>query len=140
VIGTAMSAEDVATFVTWKYASICSDGMIGSRHPRGYGAFAKVLRVYVREQHLLTLSEAVRKMTSQAAANVGLQGRGLIRPGYKADLVLFDPATITDRATVDNPGALAEGVEDVLINGELVWAHGKPTGATPGRFLKRGME
>ncbi|KUR71560.1 amidohydrolase family protein [Novosphingobium sp. Fuku2-ISO-50] len=140
VIGTAMSTEDVATFVTWKYASICSDGMIGSRHPRGYGAFAKVLRVYVREQHLLTLSEAVRKMTSQAAANVGLQGRGLIRPGYKADLVLFDPATITDRATVDNPGALAEGVEDVLINGELVWAHGKPTGATPGRFLKRGME
>ena len=113
--------------------------MIGSRHPRGFGAFAKVLRTYVREEHRLTLAEAVRKMSAQAAANVGIAGRGMIRAGYKADLVLFDPDRIADHATVENPAALAEGVETVLVNGQVVWNHGKPTGTYAGRFLKRGI-
>ncbi len=139
VIGTAMSTKDVGDFIAWKYSSICSDGMIGSRHPRGFGAFAKVLRTYVREEHRLTLAEAVRKMSAQAAANVGIAGRGMIRAGYKADLVLFDPDRIADHATVENPAALAEGVETVLVNGQVVWNHGKPTGTYAGRFLKRGI-
>ncbi|WP_226018863.1 amidohydrolase family protein [Novosphingobium sp. FKTRR1] len=138
VIGTAMSAPDVADFVAWPNSNLCSDGMIGSRHPRGSGAFAKMLRLYVREQHRLTLSEAVRKMTSLSAEHVGIVGRGLIKPGYRADLVLFDPARITDKATVEDPAALAEGVSDVWVNGVAVLRDGQPTAATPGRFLKRG--
>ncbi|HTM82789.1 D-aminoacylase [Asticcacaulis sp.] len=137
VIGTAMAPEDVADFIAWPYSNLCSDGMIVSRHPRGAGAFAKMLRVYVREQHRLTLPEAIRKMTSLAAENVGLKGRGLIRPGYKADLVLFDPDQIADRATVEAPGALAVGVSDVMVNGVLVYRKAQPTGNYPGEFLKR---
>ncbi|WP_295527760.1 amidohydrolase family protein [Novosphingobium sp. Chol11] len=138
VMGTSMAPGDIADFISWKHTSICSDGAIGSRHPRGYGAFPKVLRVYVREQRRLTLAEAVRKMTSLAADNAGLTERGRIRPGQKADLVLFDPARITDTATVENPNSLAQGVNKVMVNGALVWDQGKPTGATPGQFLKRG--
>ncbi|ESQ83682.1 hypothetical protein AEAC466_11795 [Asticcacaulis sp. AC466] len=137
VIGTAMDPKDVADFIAWPYSNLCSDGMIGSRHPRGAGAFAKMLRVYVREQHRLTLPEAIRKMTSLAAENVGLKGRGLIRVGYKADLVLFDPDRITDRATVENPGAMAVGVSDVMVNGVLVYRKAQPTGQYPGAFLTR---
>jgi N-acyl-D-amino-acid deacylase len=132
-----MAPEDVADFIAWPYSNLCSDGMIGSRHPRGAGAFAKMLRVYVREQHRLTLPEAIRKMTSLAAENVGLKGRGLIRPGYKADLVLFDLDQIADRATVETPGALAVGVSDVMVNGVLVYRKAQPTGNYPGEFLKR---
>jgi N-acyl-D-amino-acid deacylase len=140
VIGTAMDSRDVADFIAWPNSNLCSDGMIGSRHPRGSGAFAKMLRLYVREQHRLTLTEAVHKMTALSAEHVGLKGRGLIRPGYKADLVLFDPDTIADRATVEDPGALAVGVEDVIVAGVVVWHEGKPTGEYPGQFLKRGVE
>lgn len=139
VIGTAMSTRDVADFVAWDHSNLCSDGMIGSRHPRGSGAFAKALRLYVREEHRLTLGQAVRKLSALSAEHVGLAGRGMIRPGYHADLVLFDPATIADKATVDNPGALAVGVSDVWVNGVSVWHDGRATGAYPGQFLKRGQ-
>ena len=138
VIGTAMSPADVADFIAWPNSNICSDGMVGSRHPRGAGAFAKVLRLYVREQHRLTLPEAIHKMTALSAEHIGLEGRGLIKPGYKADLVLFNPDTIADHATVENPGALATGVSDVMVNGVMVYREGKPTGSYPGQFLKRG--
>ncbi|GAO53331.1 MULTISPECIES: amidohydrolase family protein [unclassified Novosphingobium] len=138
VIGTAMSPADVADFIAWPNSNICSDGMVGSRHPRGAGAFAKVLRLYVREQHRLTLPEAIHKMTALSAEHIGLEGRGLIKPGYKADLVLFNPDTIADHATVENPGALATGVSDVMVNGVMVYREGKATGSYPGQFLKRG--
>jgi len=138
VIGTAMAPADIADFLAWKHTVVCSDGMIGSRHPRGAGAMAKILRYYVREQHVLTLPEAIHKMTGQTAAQLGLAGHGLIKPGYKADLVLFDPATITDHAKVGDSAALATGVSRVFVSGALVYADGKPTGAWPGRFLKRG--
>jgi N-acyl-D-amino-acid deacylase len=137
VIGTAMAPADVADFITWPHSVICSDGMIGSRHPRGAGTFAKILRTYVREQHRLTLAEAVHKMTAQAAEQLGLAGRGLVKAGYKADLVLFDPQAITDHAVVGNASALASGVSRVLVGGQTVYADGKPTGNWPGRFLKR---
>jgi len=138
VLGTSMAPGDIADFIGWKYSSICSDGGIGSLHPRGYGTFPRVLRVYVREQHRLTLAQAVRKMTALTADNEGLKGRGRIRPGDKADLVLFDPARITDKSTVEHPDALAQGVDKVMVNGTLVWDGGKPTGAAPGKFLTRG--
>lgn len=138
VIGTAMAAQDVADFIAWPHSVICSDGTIGSRHPRGAGAMARILRHYVREEHRLTLAAAVHKMTAQTAAQLGLAGRGLIRPGYRADMVLFDPAKVADRSTVTAPAALAEGVSAVWVAGVAVLRDGQPTGATPGRFLRRG--
>jgi N-acyl-D-amino-acid deacylase len=104
---------------------------------------AKILRHYVREEKRLTLAEAVHKMTAQTAEQLGIAGRGLLKPGYKADLVLFDPATITDHAVVGNSAALATGVSHVMVNGAVVYAQGKPVpvslgGTWPGRFLKRG--
>lgn len=137
VIGTAMAPADVADFLAWPHSVVCSDGMIGSRHPRGAGSMAKILRFYVREQHRLTLAEAIHKMTGQTAEQLGLAGRGLIRPGYKADLVLFDPEAITDHAVVGNSAAPATGVSRVMVSGQTVYAGGKPTGVWPGRFLKR---
>lgn len=140
VIGTAMDPRDVADFIAWDHSVLCSDGMIGSRHPRGTGAFAKVLRLYVREQKRLTIAQAIRKMTSQTAEQLGIAGRGTIRKGYKADLVLFDPDRITDKATVEAPGALAEGVAMVMVNGVIVAEQGKATGAYPGQMVLRGVK
>ena len=140
VIGTAMDPQDVADFIAWPYSNIGSDGLIGGLHPRGAGAFGRTVRLYVREQHRLTMAEAVRKMTSLAAHNVGLKSRGLIREGYKADLVLFDPTRFSDKATVADPAAPAVGVSAVIVGGTIVYRNGKPTGAYPGRFLKREQD
>jgi N-acyl-D-amino-acid deacylase len=137
IIGRSMIEPDIDALLAWPFTAICSDGSMTSLHPRGRGAFAKVLRVYVREKKLLTLEEAVRKMTSLAAQNVGLADRGAIRAGAFADLVLFDPATVADQSTWEDPAALATGVEDVWVNGVAVLDGGKPTGATPGRGLRR---
>ena len=137
VIGTSMAAKDVADFTAWPFSSISSDGLMQGLHPRGKGAFAKVLRLYVREEKRLTLAEAVRKMTSLAADSVGLTDRGVVRPGAFADLVLFDPATITDNATNAHPEALASGVSRVWVNGASVFENGRPTDVHAGRFLKR---
>lgn len=108
----------------------------GPVHPRGYGTYPRVLRKYVREERLLTLEEAVRKMTSSVADRLSLRDRGQLRAGSFADVVLFDPATIRDRATFDDPHQLSEGVSDVWVNGQRVLRDGVHTGATPGRFVK----
>src|SRR5690606_14807501 len=105
VIGTSMSQSDVDRLVLWRHANIASDGQILDHHPRGAGAFTKVLREYVRERRLLPLEEAVRKMTSAPAAVAGLRNRGIVKVGAYADLVMFDPATISDRATLADPFA-----------------------------------
>ena len=94
-----------------------------------------MLGVYVREKHLLTLEEAVRKMTSMPAARLGLRDRGGLRPGMKADVVVFDPATVSDRATFADPRRFAIGFEAVLVNGKPVLLRGAPTGERPGRVL-----
>ena len=140
VIGTAMDPRDVADFIAWPHSSLCSDGAIGSRHPRGAGAFGRMVRLYVREQGRLSLAEAVHKMTALSAETIGLQGRGLIRPGYKADLVLFDADRFADKASVEDPTALGVGVSAVIVDGKVVYSDGKPTGVYPGRFLKRGQD
>ncbi len=137
IMGKGMTDEDISALIAWPYAAICSDGSLVSLHPRGRGAFTKVLRVYVRERKLLSLEEAVRKMTSLAAANVGIANRGVIRPGAFADLVLLDPAAVADRSTFEDPKALSVGIEEVWVNGVPVWEDGKATGAYPGQGLRR---
>jgi N-acyl-D-amino-acid deacylase len=139
VMGTSMHESDIEALLRWPHASVSSDGALRDRHPRGAGAFPRVLGEYVRERRVLSLEEAVRRMTSQAAANVGLQGRGVLAPGAAADLVLFDPATVADRATVASPGAAAVGIEAVWVGGEVVWQSGQATGALPGRMLRRAQ-
>jgi N-acyl-D-amino-acid deacylase len=137
VIGTSMRVDDIAALVAWPHANICSDGSLTGMHPRGAGAFTKVLRTYVREQRLLGLEQAIHKMTGLAAAHVGIADRGVIRPGAFADLVLFDPATVADRSTIQNPQALSIGIAKVWVNGVAVFAYGRPTGVYPGMPVRR---
>ncbi|MGH9316836.1 MAG: N-acyl-D-amino-acid deacylase family protein [Thermoanaerobaculia bacterium] len=135
VIGHSMKSDDVLTFYRQPWVMVASDGGIGSNHPRGAGTFPKVLGRYVRELRLFSLAEAVRKMTSLPARRLKLKDRGEIRPGMKADLVLFDPATVIDRSTFAEPGRLSEGIRTVLVNGAVVWEGGRATGNRPGRVL-----
>jgi N-acyl-D-amino-acid deacylase len=137
VIGTAMTGADIDTFIAWDHSVICSDGMSHGLHPRGFGAFAKILRVYVREKHALSLEQAVRKMSAQTAQQLGIAERGAIAPGNFADLVLFDEATIADRSDVSHPNALATGVARVWVNGVVVFENGRATGVRPGRVVRR---
>jgi N-acyl-D-amino-acid deacylase len=109
-----------------------------STHPRAFGNFARVYARYVRDDKLLSVSEAVRKMTSLPASNLGIVRRGLLRPGYFADITVFDPATIQDHATFEKPRQPATGVSEVFVNGVEVVHNGAHTGAKPGRALTRG--
>jgi len=106
--------------------------------PRTYGSFPRVLGEFVRERALLGLEEAVRKMTSAPAARLGLTDRGLLADGYRADVVVFDPATVRANATYDEPRRYPDGIEQVIVNGVAVISDGRHTGATPGRVLRRG--
>ncbi len=108
-------------------------------HPRSFGTFPRVLGVYVRELGLVRLEDAVRRMTSLNAQKLGQTERGLVRPGCVADLTLFDPKRVIDRATYTEPFQYSEGIEYVLVNGTLVLDRGQPTGARPGRALRRGL-
>jgi N-acyl-D-amino-acid deacylase len=110
----------------------------GLPHPRSYGAFARILGRYVREQGVLSLEEAVYKMTGLAAQKLRLKDRGLIRPGLAADLVIFDPVNIIDKATYENPHQYAEGILEVIVNGEMVLYDRAHTGARPGQVLVKG--
>jgi N-acyl-D-aspartate/D-glutamate deacylase len=109
----------------------------GVPHPRNFGTFPRVLGRYVREQQVLTLEEAVRRMTSLAASIMGLADRGTLAPGKWADVVLFDPVTVADRATFEDPFQYPVGIDTVIVNGTVVLDEGKHTGARPGKVLKR---
>ncbi|HZS46635.1 MAG TPA: D-aminoacylase [Blastocatellia bacterium] len=109
----------------------------GNAHPRGYGSFPRILGKYVREEHVLTLEEAIRKMTSLAANRVRLQDRGMLKPGFYADVVVFDPNAIHDVATFENPNQLSVGMHYVIINGQIVVDDGKQATALPGKPLRR---
>ena len=137
IIGKSMIESDIKAFYQQRWVMVASDGGIGSFHPRGAGTFPRVLGLYVREKHWLTLPEAVRKMTSLPAQRLGWKDRGVIREGAFADLVLFDPQTVIDRSTFAKPFELPAGIEKVFVNGEVVWESGKPTGARPGRVLPK---
>lgn len=138
IIATSMDAKDTADLIAWPNANICSDGGIEDLHPRGAGTFTKVLRLYVREQHRLTLEQAVHKMTGLAAEHMGFENRGVIRPGAHADLVLFDPATVADRSVIGHADRLSTGITEVWVEGQPVWLDGKVTGARPGQVIRRG--
>jgi N-acyl-D-amino-acid deacylase len=137
VVCHSMKDSDINTFYRQPWVMVSSDGGIGSRHPRGAGSYPRVLGRYVRELRWLTLPEAIRKMTSLPAQRFKLKDRGLIRTGFKADLVVFDPKTIIDRATFQEPQLTAEGVQRVFVNGVEVWSDGKITGERPGNALRR---
>jgi N-acyl-D-amino-acid deacylase len=136
----AMDEQDVERIMRYPHTMIASDGGIPAfgvdvPHPRHYGAFARVLGRYVREKKALSLEEAIRKMTSLPANRFGLWDRGLLRPGMKADIVVFDAETIIDRAEFGRPHQYAEGVRHVFVNGQAVLLDGKLTGARPGETL-----
>jgi len=137
VVCHSMKDADIRTFYRQPWVMVSSDGGIGSRHPRGAGTYPRVLGRYVRELHWLTLAEAIRKMTSLPAKRFKLNDRGLIRAGFKADLVVFDPNTIIDRATFQEPQLTSQGVKHVFVNGAEVWTDGQVTGNRPGRALRR---
>ena len=136
IVARSMSETDIHNFMKWPYISICSDGTMRG-HPRGHGSFTRVLGRYVREEKLMPLETAIQKMTSLAAANVGIKNRGLIAPGYFADLVLFNPDTVIDNATIENPTALSTGIESVWVNGKLVYADQKAVTNYPGVLIRR---
>ncbi|HEU4796094.1 MAG TPA: amidohydrolase family protein, partial [Pyrinomonadaceae bacterium] len=136
VVCHSMKEPDIRTFYRQTWVMVSSDGGIGSRHPRGAGSYPRVLGRYVREQRWLSLPEAIRKMTSLPASRFKLADRGLIRAGFKADVVLFDPLRVVDRATFKEPQLVAEGVERVFVNGQEVWVEGKVTGNRPGQALR----
>jgi N-acyl-D-amino-acid deacylase len=135
MIGHAMIEADLRTFYQQPWVMVASDGGIANNHPRGAGTFPRVLARYVREQPWMTLPEAIRKMTTMPAARIGLKDRGRIAVGLKADLVLFDPKTVVDRSTFEQPRALAEGIARVWVNGQVVWTGSAGAGAFPGRVL-----
>ncbi len=137
IIGKSMIEPDIKILYQWKWTMVSSDGGIGMKHPRGAGTFPKVLGRFVREKHWLTLVEAVRKMTSLPAWRLKLKDRGTIKPGYVADLVLFNPATVIDNSTFEEPMKLATGIEKVWVSGTLVWDGSKATGARPGKILPK---
>jgi len=136
IVATSMSEVDISNFIDWEHSNICSDGSI-SGHPRGHGAFTRVLGKYVREQNLMPLETAVYKMTGLTAEHAGIKNRGLIACGYFADLILFDPATVVDNATITNPTALSTGVEYVWVNGKLVYNKQAAQPNYSGRFIGR---
>jgi N-acyl-D-amino-acid deacylase len=146
IIGHGMSPENVEKMLRHPLVMIGSDGRSMSPtgraastrpHPRSYGAFARVLGYYTRERRLFDLPDAVRKMTSMPADQIGLRDRGRIARGLKADLVVFDAATVKDDATFESPHRYASGIPHVLVNGVPVVDGGQHTGATPGRALRR---
>ena len=136
----AIGEEDLERILRYPGTMIASDGEVpifgkASPHPRSYGTNVRVLGVYVREKHVITLEDAVRKMTSFPAQRTGLVDRGVLRPGMKADLAVFDPATVKDMATYTEPHQYAVGVACVIVNGQVAFENGKMTDARPGRVL-----
>ena len=140
-----MSEQDIETALRFPWTSIGSDAgtaekpggddALGLPHPRSYGNFPRVIAKYVRERHVLTLEDAIRKMTSWPATRMRIADRGLIREGMWADAVVFDFATIQDKSTYEHPDLTPEGIDYVLVNGQLVVEHGKHTGARPGKVI-----
>ena len=145
VVYFLMSEENVRRQIALPWMSFGSDAgslapegpfLRSNPHPRAYGNFARLLGRYVREQRVIPLAEAVRRLTSLPAENLGIRERGRLLPGYHADVVVFDPETIADHATFDRPHQYATGVRDVFVNGEQVLRDGEHTGALPGRVVR----
>ena len=143
VVIHAMNENDVKEVIKHPLVAISTDGSIrefgkGKPHPRNYGTYPRVLAKYVREEKIISLPEAIRKMTSLPARKIGLWDRGIIRPGMKADITIFNFYTVKDTATYEDPHSYPQGIEYVIVNGVVVIEEGRHTGATPGRLLRKG--
>jgi hypothetical protein len=136
ILCTSMSDRDLAAFLRDPLVMVASDGGIEIAHPRGAGTFPRVLGRFVRERREIPLEAAVKKMTGMPARRLGLADRGLLVPGMKADVVVFDPRTVADRSTATDPQARPAGIDHVFVNGVAVVEAGRPTGARPGRVLR----
>jgi N-acyl-D-amino-acid deacylase len=142
----SMCEENLREILTWPFVAIgsdaafrCTDGPLseGKPHPRAYGTFSRILARYVAKEHVLTLPEAIRRMTLLPAQRVGLPERGAIKKGWHADLVVFDPAAIEDRATYEQPHQYSTGIRYVLVNGKIALRDGVPSGGLHGRILRK---
>ena len=140
-----MSEENVKRQIALPWVSFDSDAsslapegpfLRSNPHPRAYGNFARLLGKYVRDEHVVPLEEAIRRLTSFPAENLKIRERGRLKPGYFADLVVFDPAKIQDHATYEQPHQYSTGMVHVLVNGEQVLRDGEHTGAKPGRVVR----
>lgn len=137
MIAHGLDENDVRRILQSERVMVGTDGLFGARpHPRVYGSFPRVLAKYVREENLLSLEEAVRKMTSLPASAMGLDSKGVLRPGLDADIVVFDPVVVEDRATYDDPEHYPLGIEHVIVEGEPVVRDGEDTGARPGGAIR----
>jgi N-acyl-D-aspartate/D-glutamate deacylase len=146
ILITSMDEIDVQTIIRTPSVLVGSDGTSlapygitgqGKPHPRFYGTFPRLLGHYVRDVGLLSLPQAIYKMTGGSAAALGLVDRGLLREGYHADITIFDPEQVADRATFDDPHQYAAGISTVIVNGTVVIDAGEHTGALPGQVLRR---
>lgn len=144
-VSHVIQEDDLLTFMRWSGVMVGSDGSSlatdgplsgGWPHPRNFGTFPRVLARYVRERKVLTLQEAIRRMTSLPAQRLGIRDRGLLREGFWADIVLFNPDTVEDRATFANPKQYPAGIDYVIVNGEVVIDQGRHTGKMPGKVLR----
>ena len=137
IIAASMIEPDIERLMAWPHSNFCTDGELDGRHPRGFGSFPRVLGHYVRTRGVVTLPEAIRKATSLAAQHMGMRDRGVITPGAFADLVLFDASSVIDRATPDQPHAVAAGISKVWVNGVVAYDGGRVTGTRAGRVITR---
>jgi N-acyl-D-amino-acid deacylase len=142
-VGMVSHSQDesvVLRFLRLSYVNVCTDALLGGRpHPRAYGTYPRVLGRYVRDQQAISLEEAVRKMTAQAARAMGLADVGTIAPGMRANLVAFEVERVRDTATFAEPIAYPEGIEYVIVGGETVVRKGELVpGTRPGRVVRRG--
>jgi N-acyl-D-amino-acid deacylase len=139
----SMGEEDIRRIMVSRYHMVGTDGMgippalsLGKFHPRFYGTYPRILGKYVREERILTLEDAIRKMTSFPAQRLQLKDRGLLKEGMWADIVIFDPDTVIDRATYENPHQFPEGIFHVIVNGEIIVENGNQIDKYPGKVLR----
>jgi N-acyl-D-amino-acid deacylase len=136
IMGKSMTEDDLIPLLAWTHTNICSDGANGG-HPRGYGSFTRILSRYVKEKKIMSWETAINKMTGLAAEHVGITNRGIVAAGYFADLVLIDPETVKDNASIQNPKALSDGILKVWVNGVLVYSDKNSLQKFPGEFISR---
>ena len=136
MMGKSMAEEDISALLAWPHTNVCSDGANGG-HPRGYGSFARILNRYVKEKKIMSWEAAINKMTGLAAENTGIKNRGIIAPGYFADLVLIDTETVKDNSSIQNSKALSDGIKKVWVNGVLVYQDKTFFKKYPGEFVGR---
>jgi len=137
IVATSMDENDIVQLMRWSHTNICSDGAIEGLHPRGFGAFTRILGFYVRENRVLSLEHAIQKMTTLSAKNLGIIKRGRIAPGFFADLVMFDRRSVKDNATITHPQAMSSGIIKVWVNGVEVFSDNTTSKRYPGRVIRR---